>query len=247
MASIVCSEGGSSTKAFVFNTSTAMSPWLLVMNNPRDVLSVCRLPDDYDWPEIVFFLAQRGMSFHIFCQQPQYPSSPIRPPLSVPKRDFGHVFTHQDYKSYLELRTELLSQPHMQAALRRGGLVWRLTVDVLGLSNILSTCGNAPTSLSLKHCSKVWVEDDLTTVELDILCGAYECSSGACSSPNTICCGLTDRTSDDGVLHSLKSWWPLVCYYKKSECGENYGRWCQHREEWYTGCLADFQDISCQP
>ncbi|TEB25500.1 hypothetical protein FA13DRAFT_1637366, partial [Coprinellus micaceus] len=60
----------------------------------------------------------------------------------------------------------------------------------------------------------------LMMMEMDLICGAYEC------------------VSEDGKQRALKSWWPLARYYKKEECGENYGRWTPHREIWYTQRLT---------
>jgi hypothetical protein len=98
---------------------------------------------------------------------------------SIPIRRFNHRFTREDYDTYLNLRIFLLSMPHMQAALRRGGIVWRLAIGMLGLSDVV----RAPTQWgevfrvdeSLGSC---FIEDTLSTIELDLICGAYECISG---------------------------------------------------------------------
>jgi hypothetical protein len=48
---------------------------------------------------------------------------------------------------------------------------------------------------------------------------------------------LTRLHIDDGKTRALKSWWPLVRYWEKGECGHNSGRWTKANEDWYLGRL----------
>ncbi|KAG2023189.1 hypothetical protein CC2G_000872 [Coprinopsis cinerea AmutBmut pab1-1] len=68
-----------------------------------------------------------------------------------------------------------------------------------------------------------YVEDGLTLVELDLICGAYEC------------------TDEHGRL-AIRSCWPLVRYWEKDERGENYGRRCNRREAWYVSRLEEIKE-----
>lgn len=94
-----------------------------------------------------------------------------------------------------------------------------------------------------------FVDDALTTTELDLLCGAYECVSGKKTwiFKSRSMGPVADDTPDDGK-RSLKSWWPLARYYEKEECGENYGRWTPRRERWDEKLLGVIEggDISTQ-
>lgn len=81
----------------------------------------------------------------------------------------------------------LLAQSHMKAALKRGGIVWRLSVGTLRLSTI-----TAPPSLfqefnEVEFSTGRHVEDIVMNEELDLLCGAYECILG------TLCCCLIGK------------------------------------------------------
>jgi hypothetical protein len=51
--------------------------------------------------------------------------------------------------------------------------------------------------------------------------------------------GLTVITDTGSV--AIKSWWPLARAYERSDCGENYGRWCCRREQWYIKRLEDIE------
>jgi hypothetical protein len=48
-------------------------------------------------------------------------------------------------------------------------------------------------------------------------------------------------TPDTGHT-AVKSWWPLARAYERADCGENYGRWCNRREDWYLKRLANIEN-----
>lgn len=155
--------------------------WRLGVASAADALLVCRIPEDSNLHDVALALASYGVSFSTL-----YPSRTIllppamQPRLShcIPKRPFQYKFTREDYEAYIHMRTLLLGQPHMQAALKRGGIAWRLAVGTLGTSRVTrppSLWGSVNT-VDLQEGS--FVDDALTTTELDLLCGAYECVSG---------------------------------------------------------------------
>ncbi|KAG2006844.1 hypothetical protein CC2G_014587 [Coprinopsis cinerea AmutBmut pab1-1] len=48
---------------------------------------------------------------------------------------------------------------------------------------------------------------------------------------------------DSGTGHTaIKSWWPLARAYERSDCGENYGHWCDRTEAWYLKRLHDIEN-----
>ncbi|TFK18417.1 hypothetical protein FA15DRAFT_603330 [Coprinopsis marcescibilis] len=204
-------------------------PWRLALVTPHDALLVCRLPGNLSERDIAYYLMLRGITFRLFHESSKIPRPTFaRPPISKElfKRPFDHKFTKQDYDGYVYIRGLLLAQPHMKAVLRRGGLVWRLALDTLGISDALANPKATGAMVSINMSGKEWKEDSLTLQELDLICGAYDCSDG------------------DNARRACKSWWPLVRFYEKDECGENYGRWCNRREEWYTLRLAQIDGSS---
>lgn len=161
-------------------------PWTLGLISPSIALAVCRLPDDYTPTDIARWCVQRGIPFRILYPSGSVispsPNSPGAPQLqrsyAIPIRPFNHKFTRDDYNSYVHLRTLLLGQPHMQAALKRGGIIWRLALGTLGYSNICQPPSHSGGTRCLKFGISELVDNALTMNELDLICGAYECVSG---------------------------------------------------------------------
>ncbi|EAU86884.2 hypothetical protein CC1G_10775 [Coprinopsis cinerea okayama7 len=212
---------------YYFDFPSSKKNWKLAVLNAMDALFVCRLCDKFTEDEIVFTLVQKGVSFRLFMprrhlrpslyQTPSYSPLPVRP--------LKHKFTKADYDSYINTRTLVLSQPHMKAALRRGGIIWRLAIATLGMGDAQREavgCGSLITT-NLQGYDGEYVDDGLTARELDLICGAYKC--------------IDERTGQV----AMKSWWPLARAYERADCGENYGRWCCRREEWYLRRLDNIE------
>ncbi|TEB28037.1 hypothetical protein FA13DRAFT_1633621 [Coprinellus micaceus] len=207
---------------FVLEDPSSPVPWKLAFISASAALTACRLPDDFTPFDIAAWMVQRGVPFRCFYPAPRFPRPLLQPTrcFNLLVRPFHHTFTKEDYHSYVHLRTLILGQPHMQAALKRGGIVWRLAIGTLGISKILQLPSLWHRTRRVTLGGVEFEDDGLTMNELDLICGAYEC------------------ISSDGKQRSLKSWWPLARYYEKEECGENYGRWCSRREAWYEERLA---------
>ncbi|KAJ2929679.1 hypothetical protein H1R20_g7413, partial [Candolleomyces eurysporus] len=218
---------------FVFQPPNPTVPWRIALISAPDVLTVCRLPMTVTEYEIALFLGQRGIPFRVLYPRFSIYQTPIQPRLSyeVPTRPLNYVFTKADYDSYVVRRTMLLGQPHMHAALKRGGIVWRLALGTLGLSKVSYPAANWGATSTILLDGAQFSDNALTRDELDIICGLYRC------------------VSTDGKQTALKSWWPLTRYYEKPECGENYGHWTNRRENWYRGRLEAIEadDSKAQP
>ncbi|TEB31093.1 hypothetical protein FA13DRAFT_1709939 [Coprinellus micaceus] len=164
---------------YVFLLKNTSEPWTFATLSASTALLVCRMPREFTVADIAYRFAQHGILFRIF-----YPSNTLtrhhtRMPMHYPMPvwPFDHVFTKADYDAYVSMRTNLLSQSHMQAALKRGGIVWRLTITALGLNGAtkMPTLYNEFEEITLGE--SLLVDDVVTEEELDLLCGVYLCIS----------------------------------------------------------------------
>ena len=85
----------------------------------------------------------------------------------------------EDYTYYEETHANFLSLPRGRAALLRGGIVWRLAIEVLG-DRAEDVVLNGPLDDVLKFSSKIcyngnefW-DDGLNEAEMDLVCGVYK-------------------------------------------------------------------------
>jgi hypothetical protein len=173
-----------SVKQYYVFTEKSKHSWRLAVTSASAVLTVCRRPATEDITDIALLLSSHGIPFRAFF--PEYavmkgPENAPRLSHSIPKRPFGHKFTPKDYDAYVHMRTLLLGQSHMQASVKRGGIIWRLAVGTLGTSR----ASLPPSFWGATH--RVYldgvqcVDSALTTVEMDLICGAYDCVSGTTS------------------------------------------------------------------
>ncbi|KAG2006841.1 hypothetical protein CC2G_014584 [Coprinopsis cinerea AmutBmut pab1-1] len=159
---------------YFFDFPSSRNPWKLALLNALDALFVCRLPPDFDDNDVVVALTQRGISFRLFFPRRliRYPSYRTPSYCPLPVRPLNHKFTKADYDSYINTRTLVLAQPHMQAAIRRGGVIWRLAITTLGLADVQNVVGcGGVLSTRIPDYDGEYVEDGLTARELDLICG----------------------------------------------------------------------------
>ena len=104
----------------------------------------------------------------------------------------------------------LLNSPRGRAALKEGGIVWRLAMEDLQQDAIF----NGPTEMR----SQVFItdglecyDDVLTDQELEIICGVYYVGTG----------------HDNQASH--KSWWPKAAQFANWDLGW----WTPVQEQWY--------------
>ncbi|KAG2008885.1 hypothetical protein CC2G_014269 [Coprinopsis cinerea AmutBmut pab1-1] len=213
---------------YYFEFPTPSNPWKLAVLSAMDALFVCRLAQEFSEDDIIFALTQKGIPYRLFFPRCQIPVPLYRSPAynPLPVRSLGHKFTKTDYESYINTRTLVLGQPHMRAALRRGGIVWRLAIATLGLTDVHKPpvgCSGI-LSIQFENGEGEYMDDGLTARELDLICGAYIC--------------IDEKTGQTAT----KSWWPLARAYERADCGDNYGRWCSRREDWYLRRLYHIEN-----
>jgi len=120
----------------ILSSKGAPSPgWHLALTSATTVLE-CMRHTRMNIGELVSFLIQSGRAFmtHRRCDQIPLPiyryPSPI---IGSSYRSASRLPTVQeDYTYYEDIRANFLSLPRGRAALLRGGIVWRLAIEVLG-------------------------------------------------------------------------------------------------------------------
>ncbi|KAG6883565.1 hypothetical protein C0992_008451 [Termitomyces sp. T32_za158] len=183
---IVQSVGGERTfYMFDFGNKSEM-PWKLSLTTAVNALLVCRLDPRFRETDIAEYLLQHGIPFQTFFPLRlalRAPRQPL-PPCVLPMRLSNWEFGVGDYHSYVRQREVLLTQPRARAALMRGGIIWRLSVSSVSFSSVLQ----GPTGLSsnpntmITVCdpkmNELFIDDDLTETELNLISGTYNCETG---------------------------------------------------------------------
>lgn len=178
------------------------------------------------------FLIERGVPFRTLVWKSMMPKPPPSMPViyQLPSRGPNYVFSKRDFDSYIHLREILVRQPRIRAALLRGGMPWRLVISFMHADKILGgPVGGGPMREVHHPSGETLVDDDLTDLELDLLCGTYICDTG------------------QGPVIAYKSWFPPAFFFEKKDCAENYGRWTDYREARYRRRLLDIEQHGAQP
>jgi hypothetical protein len=167
---------------YVFDFKTnATLPWRIGVATAAIALYIVRLDSRFNDYEISRHLLHRGIAFHTVLPLRNVPKSSIPHPIFPSIRSSGYVFTIEDFNVYIHRRDSLLRSPRGRAALLKGGIVWRLAVETISVDDCLEG-PSIETSVhrrGLVHPtadpSVDLCDDDLSTDELDLICGVYEC------------------------------------------------------------------------
>ena len=157
--------------------------WKLAVTNAADALHVCRLDSRWDDYEIAQHLLRRGTRIHTLLPLEDAPISAL-PPTIIPVRLPGYKFTRRDYDAYVRQREALFATPRGRAALLRGGIVWRLAVEMLSIDEVLGgpsldvVVRWSGLCLPRSTPGQSLCDDDLTHEELSLLSGTYICQTG---------------------------------------------------------------------
>ena len=209
---------------YVFNFKTdATLPWMIGVATAAIALYIVRLDSRFNDHEISRHLLHRGIAFHTVLPLRKVPKSSIPRPIFSSIRSPGYVFTIEDFNAYIHRRDSLLRSPRGRAALLKGGIVWRLAVETIGVDE----CLEGPSVETIVHRrglvhptadpSVDLCDDDLSTDELDLICGVYECLTGKLLSFFTI-------ASSSSILHrNTKSNVPQVMVPTSQHLGSDCG------------------------
>ncbi|TFK59901.1 hypothetical protein BDN72DRAFT_752055, partial [Pluteus cervinus] len=147
-------------------------------------------------------------------------------------RPIGYEPKLVEYALYEKARKDLLTPQRAQAALKQGGLIWRLAREVYpDLEVAVDVVLNTPIphiNTDLKFSREVnrqninWFDSGLTEEEENLICGVYKV--------------YADETNK--VIADV-SWWPKPSAWITS--GLNVGYWSPDAEEWFRKRLECIQ------
>jgi hypothetical protein len=163
--------------------------WIIAFNSATTVLQCIRATRSMN--DAVRYLLQRGVPFNTFlprsilearCPTRRYPTSSVDRHIGLGERRTGYVPGAADYEAYEISRDEFLRCPRARAALLKGGIVWRLVMEFLEPGLVLA----GPSDDALTHGQSFrptaggpeYSDDDLTSDELDLICGVYQVRTG---------------------------------------------------------------------
>lgn len=170
---------------FVFKfPDTPSVSWQLAVMTAHHALFVCRLDSNFDQYQVARRLVEEGVPFRTLALLPALSCEPecFWFPF-IPIRREGYVFGPRDFFEYEQNRAVVLRGPRARAALLRGGILWRLTVDILSVDFTLrgpsSECTTNRRGFS-RVATRGWEfwDDDLSSQECDIVCGVNKCYTG---------------------------------------------------------------------
>ncbi|KAH9921087.1 hypothetical protein B0H21DRAFT_767080 [Amylocystis lapponica] len=187
--------------------------WVLVVHDAATAVECLRMPHT-DTREIARELAARGTPFSTFRRVTEDSYALHSPPrVYLGWREKGWKATPADYRQYEECRNDFFRQERVRAALLKGGIVWRLAVESLGGTSLAMIGPSGDVArygqiLRPSSGNELYVDDDLSENETDMICGVYHVYS-----------------QDTGRQIELR-------------CGLNVGYWSQQCEDWFQKRLA---------
>lgn len=166
----------------VFTLTYHGEPRLLVVHEPLSLLQMVRMGVGSQLTDQLLHLIAHGCRFTLLYPQIQ-PLNPVQfNILLFPIRPEGWNPDLDDYSAYTSrIKTFLVERPYLVvAALSRGGIAWRLTVEVLGIEGSVERVVNThPVQDDLVNTSQgVYRFHDVDEGEWFYLVGGYEVLTG---------------------------------------------------------------------
>ncbi|KAJ3925733.1 MAG: hypothetical protein NXY57DRAFT_906708 [Lentinula lateritia] len=170
--------------------ATDNEPYLIALHSAATVLEIARRKWGPGTVDIIRCLIKEGLPFNTLIAS--YPPRickviPRRRPAVLGFRPAGFLPNSQDYHAYEVVRDEFLRSARGRAALLGGGIVAQLAREIVNEDDVC----DGPTVHALQegeHALCVWEmgrgrafwDDQLTTEEMDLICGTYEVATGMC-------------------------------------------------------------------
>ncbi|TDL29891.1 hypothetical protein BD410DRAFT_823878 [Rickenella mellea] len=164
-----------------------VTQWHLFVDNPTTAVA-CYRRSYSSVSEIASDFLRAGIRFSTRKYGPYLPPKPgphIQCPNILGYRPKHYKPNHVDYAAYEAARNAFLVHPRARAALLKGGIIWRLTIEFLRDDPVLwDQVLRGPTG-DLKH-SHAWCtekgtalwDDELSDDELDLISGVYRVFTG---------------------------------------------------------------------
>ena len=157
--------------------------WQLVLGDPATILE-CLRQSRTSIRQIALYLFQTGRPFstRIRREQCQRPAQDAQPLMTLGWRLPNHRPTIYEYNYYEEIRRNFFRRPHSRAAaIAKGGIIWRLSLESTGCLNDDIVLGG-PSDEVLSHGASIGPEglwdDDVSEREMDLICGVYKVLTG---------------------------------------------------------------------
>lgn len=220
--------------------------WCFVLDDPTTVLYMMRSVGRHEAPaqsksELAKEMIDKGMSFHtaVFVIEPS--SSPENTSLSLGVYPQFYRPTPEDYYVYEVMRDQILRGPRGRAAILKGGIVWRLTIELSAALNAVvgPTTNDRRNEYSVPYKNGFLVDDDLSKDELDVICGVYHVVNRECLYSGMFLMKSNIGASSDDVNHLSGradfSWWPRHDIWTNSSW--DHGYWTKRNEDWFQDRL----------
>jgi hypothetical protein len=186
--------------------------WKLTVKTPAHALLVCRLDSQFDESDLAYYLLQNGIPFHTLQLSTTLSRSPIsrHPPLVIPFRPANYIFTWRDYEAFRQQCHVILKQPRGRAALLRGNYPWRLAINDISFSSVISGPSGWSTEpqemlvVKLPENGEEFIDDNLTDIELKFLTGTYNASTSMYFISNCSLIFLTFIISKISQVNTLR-------------------------------------------
>ena len=159
--------------------------WKLTVTTASHALLVCRLDSQFDESDLAYYLLQNGIPFNTLQLSATLSRSPIpkHPPLVIPSRPANYTFTLRDYEAFRQQCHVILTQPRGRAALLRGYYPWRLAINEISFSSVISGPSGWSTEpeemlvVKSPETGEEFIDDSLRDIELKLLSGTYNAST----------------------------------------------------------------------
>lgn len=221
------------------------APWKLWFPRLVSAVEVLRRGWGPSKLDVVNELSRRGVEFATLTFRPWPPVQSLPPHLCFPVAFFGYKPTKDDYARYETSRERILRGSRGRVALMKGGIVWRLAVETLGLEQLFTDPNVfAPVQFQIPVVGGTLVDDDLSDDELAMICGVHCIINSKFIRNKFKIIWVLDRLTQL-VDHSLRSgvsdssWWPKYSTWRGS--GFDYGYWTWDNELWFRERRAHVQ------
>lgn len=179
----------------VDDTSGQTEPWTMAVDRASTALWILRGEDNpcKTTRALAMWLMTKGAPFSIFWKGTQptnrQPLQQLAPSRRLGVREQGYKPDIRDYKAYINAKRHLLLSPRVRsAALRKGGILWRLALDAFDEAEarrLAATLSYEADDKPLEQCRLLRIggdeflyDDELTDEEHDVLIGLYKVKSG---------------------------------------------------------------------